>query len=591
MSQPPPPPGNPPPYGGAGGAVPPPPSQPDNPYASPPPPGQNPYAAPTQPAFPQQQPPPPPQPQQPRQPPQQPPPAPAPGYGYPGPQPPQPGQGYAQPGYGQQQYGQTPPPAGPYGYPQQAPAPQYGQQPPYGGQPPYGQPGIPGGGGSKNKLVIIVAAVVAAVLVIGGGVYFATKGGGKDDPKPQANSGGTSGGPSTAAHKSQLDFKWDKDADTVAEKDNLKDELGVWFTDKYVVKNQINQVVGYDIGTGAQAWAIPAAAGSDCTAARDAYHDMTAIQYGADCGKIMAIDLASGKMLWTAQLPGGDSSPSYRDAEMAVSGDSVGITWGEGSAGYQLSAQKTLWQSGDGDSGDNCRDDGYAGGAQFVAVLDCGYDTSYKVQVVDPANAGAAKWTWAAPEGLRVTAVVSTDPVVVLLGTQDTIYTDVASLVDGRLQSRVSLGTKKYRIDDDGIEVQSVHDVLVDKDTVYLTLAGDTAGEGKVLSGIVAFNLSDGKQKWVAKPADNYDITGIGFQDGKVLGYEAPSYDKPGKLVTLDPGDGTMTTYATLGSDAYNKLDSFGDERYMVWHDNVLYLASKTVYAGETGQKYLVVYG
>lgn len=584
MSQPPPPPGNPPPYGGSGGAVPPPPSQPDNPYASPPPPGQNPYAAPTQPAFPQQPP-------QQSQHPQQPPP-PAPGYGYPGPQPPQPGQGYAQPGYGQPQYGQPPTQAGPYGYPQQTPPPQYGQQPPYGGQPPYGQqPGGPGGG-SKNKLVVIVAAVVAAVLVIGGGVYFATKGGnGKDDPKPQANSGGTSGGPSTAAHNSQMSFKWDKNADTVAKKDNLKDALGIWFTDKYVVKNQINQVVGYDIGTGAQAWAIPAPSGSECTAARDSYHDMTAIQYGAKCDKVMAINLAEGKMLWSTDLPGGDISPDFGYAQMAVSGDAVGITWGEGSVGYQLSAQKTLWQSGDGDNGDNCKDDGYAGGAQFVAVLNCGYDTSYKVQLVDPAKSGAPKWTWAAPDGLRVTAVVSTDPVVVLLGTQDTIFTDVASIVDGRLQSRVSLGTKKYRIDEDGIEAQSVHDVLVDKDTVYLTLAGDTGGAGKVLSGIVAFNLSDGKQKWVAKPTDNYDITGIGFQDGKVLGYEEPSYDKPGKLVTLDPASGAMTTYATLSSDAYDKLESFGDARYLVWHDNALYLASKTVYSGETGQKYVVVYG
>ncbi|WP_435173982.1 PQQ-binding-like beta-propeller repeat protein [Actinacidiphila sp. bgisy145] len=587
MSQPPPPPGNPPPYGSSGGAVPPPPSQPDNPYASPPPPGQNPYAAPTQPAFPQQQ--------APQPPPPPPPAAPAPGYGYPGPPPQQPaaGQGYGQPGYGQQPppgqpgYGQQPPP-GPYGYPQQAPPPQYGQQP-YGGQPPYGmQPGGPGTGGSKNKLFVIVAAVVAAVLVIGGGVYLATRGGGKDNPDPQASSSGPSGGPTTAAHKSELDFKWDKDADTVAEKDNLKDSLGIWFTDKYVVKNQIGKVVGYDATTGAQAWTIPAAGGSDCTAARDSYQDMTAIQYGAKCDKIMAIDLATGKSLWTATLPGTTSTFTY--AEMAVSGDAVGITWGEGSVGYKLSDQTKLWQAGDGDSGDNCRDSGYAGGAQFVAVLDCDYDAAYKVQVVDPAKSGAPKWTWNAPDGLRVSAVVSTDPVVVLLGTEDTTYTDVASLVDGKLQSRVSLGTKKYHVDDDGIEVQSVHNVLVDKDTVYLTLDGATSGSGNVLSGIAAFNLSDGKQKWVAKPTGNYDITGIGFQDGKVLGYEEPQYDKAGRLVTLDPSSGAISTYATLGSDAYQRLESVGDSRYLVWHDGVLYLASKTVYAGESGQKYLVTY-
>jgi hypothetical protein len=560
--------------------VPPPPPQQDNPYATPPPPGQNPYATPAQPAFPQQ---PPQQPQQPSA---------APGYGYPGP-PPQ--QGYGQPGYGQPPgypaagppgYGQPPPPQqpGPYGYPQQTPPP-YGGQPQYAGQPPYGGPAAPPAR-SGNRLKIIVAAVVAAVLVIGGGVWFATKGGGSPDkPGPQANSGGTSGGPTTAAtHRSELSFKWDKDADTVANKDNLKDALGIWFTAKYVVKNQIGQVVGYDLGTGAKAWSIPAESGRECTAARDAYHDMTAIQYGAKCDKVMAIDLDTGKVLWSVQLPGDETDFNF--TEMAVSGDAVGIDWTEGSIGYKLSDKTVLWQSGD----DDCEDDGYAGGAAFVAVVECNYDSVYKVQVIDPTNSGASKWSWTAPSGTEVNAVVSTDPVVVLLGTESTSYTDLATIVNGKLQSRISLGTNKYRIDDDGTEKQSVHDVLVDKDTVYLTLDSE-AGGGKLLSGIAAFNISDGSPKWVAKPSGDTDLAAVGFQDGKVVGYEPPGYDTAGKVVTLDPGSGAISTYATLDSDAYRRLETGMDEDYNVWHGGSLYFVSKTIYSGEAGQKYLVVYG
>lgn len=550
MSQPPPPPGNPPRFGTSDGSVPPPspqtpppppgyghpaqstPPPAGNPYAAPVPPGQNPYAA--QPPFPQEQ--------FPRQrapyPPQQ--------------------QGYAPQG-------------------------------PYGGQPYQSAP--PAGRRSNNKLVAVVAAAVAAVLVIGGGVYLATKGGGDDPkPEPQADSGGTSGGTDTATarpHSSALSFKWDKDADQVAAKDNLKDALGIWFTDKYVVKNEIGKVVAYDAATGTEAWTVPAPARGDCTAARDTYDNLAAVQYGPNCEKIMVIDLAAGREKWSATLPGGVGKRTDFDySEMAISGDTVGVDWLEGSIAYRLSDRKELWRSGDGD----CEDDGYAGGKQFVAVVNCDYRT-YKVQVIDPARNGAAKWSWQAPVGTKVSAIVSTDPVVVLLGTEGETFTDVATIAGGRLRSRVSLGTDKYDISDDGTEKQAVHNVLVSSDTLYLSLRSKSDGNGQVLSGIVAFDLADGRQRWVAKPDSKHGITGLDFQDGKLLAYEPADYDVRGRLVTLDPATGAITPYATFPADAYDRLDSSALRSYYVWHAGMFFITTKTVYAGSGGQKYLTVFG
>lgn len=585
MSQPPPPPGNPPPPpGGYGYPAPAPGPAGDNPppapggWAVPPaapvPPAQNPYAAPTQPAFPAAQPPPPGQPAPPQGPPQAPPPAP--GYGYPGAQ----QQPYGQQPYGQQPYGQpypqTPPPAPGYGYPGQQP-------PPYQGAP-------AGGGRGANRMVVIVAAVVAAVLVVAGGVYFATKGGGKDNkagPTPSSHATGTGGGKSTAAgHNPDLAFKWDKTADPVAQKDNLKDALGIWFTDKYVVKNEIDKVVAYDMTTGAAAWTIPAPSRGDCTAARDTYQDKAAIQYGPTCNKVMVIDLAAGKPLWTQDLPGASGRKTEFDySEMAISGDTVGIDWLDGSIGYRISDQTKLWQSGNG----NCEDDGYAGGKQFVAVVNCDYRT-YKVQVIDPAKNGAAKWTWEAPTGTEVNAIVSTDPVVVLLGTEGTTYTDVAVLANGRLQSRVSLGTDKYHVDDDGTEKQAVHNIQVSQDTLYLTMSAKN-GDKQPTSGIAAFNLSDGRQKWVAKPSGNREITAMDFADGKLLAYEPPDYDVQGLLVTLDPATGAISPYSSFPQDAYDKLGMASLHSYYVWHNGQFYVVGKTVYAGESDQKYLIVFG
>jgi hypothetical protein len=445
-------------------------------------------------------------------------------------------------------------------------------------------------------MVMIIAAVVAAVLVVGGGVYLATKGGG-DDKKPQASSGGTSGGDKTGTGTPKpqgptaLSFKYDVNADKVAEKDNLKDVLGMWFTDKYVVKNEIGKVVAYDLDTGAQAWTLAAPSSGQCAAARDSYNNIAAIQYGANCEKVMAINLTTGAALWSKNLPGGTGDKSDFDyTQMAISGDAVGIDWLSGSIAYRLSDQKVLWQGGDGD----CEDDGYAGGKQFVGVVNCDYKT-YKVQVIDPADNGAAKWSWTAPAGTEVNAIVSTDPVVVLLGTEGTTYTDVAVLDNGRMRSRISLGTEKYDIDDDGTDEQSVHNVLVGADgTVYLSLNGRSDANGQVLGGIVAFDTSAAaaKQKWVAKPADKRDITGLDLVDGKVLAYEPPDYDAKGKLVTLDPATGAISPYATFPDDAYDHLDLAGMHAYPVWHDGKFLIANNTIYASTSSdEKYLICYG
>jgi hypothetical protein len=606
MSQPPPPPGNPPEFGKSDGAVPPPPGPPqtpppppggygypapgaapggpqtpppppgggygypasppppvpgqpvaDNPYAQPVPPAQNPYAqAPTQPAFPAAQ-------------------APAQG-GFPPPQtpppPPYPSQGqgqqpYGQPAYGQPAYGQVPP-QGPYGY----------QQMPY--------QGGPGGGGrpNRNKLLAIIAGAVAAVLVIVGGVYFATKGG--DDPKPKPTAQSSSGGPTQAQHPTELSYAWSKPADKVAKKDNLKNAFGIWFSGTYVVKEQIGKVVAYDVATGNPVWTLAAPSRGDCAAAKDTYQNLAAIQYGPSCNQIMVFDLTTGTTKWTANLPGGDGSATDFDySQMAISGDTVGVDWLSGSIAYRLTTQKVLWQGGNG----NCEDDGYAGGAQFVVVVNCDYKT-YKVQVVDPDNSGKAKWSWSAPSGFEVKAVVSTDPVVVLLDTENgtALATDVVVLAGGRMQSRISLGTDKYDISLGDNGVQDVHDILVSKDTVYLTLRSQGDSKGQVLSGIVAFNTADGKQKWVAKPADKQAVMSLDFlPDGQILALEPPDYEVQGKLITVDPATGAMKPYATFAEGSGDHMDLSDLENYPYWHDGHFYVASHTIYEGND-EMYLI---
>ncbi|MFI0937927.1 YncE family protein [Streptomyces sp. NPDC021020] len=591
MSQPPPPPGTPPEFGKSDAAVPPPPGPPQSPQTPPPPPGGYGYPAPGAPQTP-------------------PPPAPGGGYGYPAPgapQTPPPGgpNPYAQPvPPGQNPYAQAPTQAA-FQVPPQTPPPYPGAQQPYPGQPQYGQtpppgpygyqtpapypgaPGGPGGARNNNKMIAIIAAVVAVALIAVVAVYFATKSDGGDDPKPKPTpTASGSKGPTEAPHSSEIQFAWDKPADTVAKKDNLKRIPGIWFTDKLVVKQEINKVVGYDIATGNQEWTLAAPAGDDCSSAKDTYQDFAAIQYGPTCNQIMVFNLATGAAKWTATLPGG-SGGDFDYSQMAISGDTVGVDWLEGSIAYRISTQKVLWQGGNG----NCEDDGYAGGAQFVVVVNCDFKT-YKVQVVDPENAGKAKWSWQAPSGFEVKAVVSTDPVVVVLDTQngDALATDVVTLADGKMLSRISLGTDKYDISlgDNGVE--DVHNILVSKDTVYLTLRSQGDSKGQVLSGIVAFNTADGKQKWVAKPPSKQAVVGLDFlPDGRILAAEPPDYDVNGQLDVIDPATGAIQKYASFADGTEDKVGDMSDlEGYMYWHNGHFFYSCHTVYESNDDQKYLV---
>ncbi|UWE08584.1 PQQ-like beta-propeller repeat protein [Actinacidiphila bryophytorum] len=483
------------------------------------------------------------------------------------------------------------PPPGPYHDPREAD----GTEPPFHARPvppeqnPYARPVPPPAAARRTRGRAVLAAAVA-LLLAGVGVYALAKRAPGHRSGPAA-AGGTGAGLATAGrpYRPDLGYLWNKPADPVAAEDGQYDTLGLWFVGRYAVKNEIGKVVAYDIDTGARAWSIPAPGRRDCSAARDSYAGLAAVQYGTSCEKVMVIDLAAGKVRWTVTLPGGTGGRlDFAFSEMAISRDTLAVDWLTGSAGYRLSDHRPLWHSGYDAS---CNTDGYAGGARLVSVVNCNA-RAYEVELLDPARNGAATWKWSAPGGTVVSAVVSTDPVIVMTGTQGVPYRDVIALDDtGHQRWRISLGSDKYHIDSDGNELQAVHNVLVGGDAVYLSLGRDSAGQDRSIAGIVAFGLADGKQRWSAKSDALHSITAIGFQDGKLLAYEPPDPLARGWLVTVDPATGAIRRYATLPVDSYRRLGQLVMRSYPLWHNGSLYIAARSVYATSGDQAYLVALG
>ncbi|WEH17447.1 PQQ-binding-like beta-propeller repeat protein [Streptomyces sp. VNUA24] len=548
----------PPPAGGFGAPAPPP--------QGPPAPGPG-YGYPQ--APPAQQTPPP------AQPPQGPPPAQGPGYGYPQTPPPQPGYGYpGQPG----PYGQPQP--GPYGqHPQPGP---YGQQPPgpYGYQPPtmamHPQVGQPAGKKKVNATAIIItAAVVAIALIVGGGVlYTSTSGGddtgkkdtassegttgGKDDTKGDdggSSSGGSSSGgvevPTEAQEKAPgsaaAKILFQVPAHEVKEKLTIDSVKGSWLTKTTYAKSALNKIVGYEPDTGKTKWTLDLT-GQTCAGSREITTEGIAVVVTESakrknnddrqpCTEVTAFNVETGKEVWTKSAD--TSGEKVPFGEVTISGTTVAAAGGYGGgAAFDVNSGKVLWSPKVGE----CTDEGYAGGAQLIAVRKCGdYGSeTFQIQLLDP-RSGSVKWTYKVPSGIQRAKIISTKPVVfgVVTGSDVPLTgtTDIFSLDDsGKLRAKISIPDDKYDYECPVRGVWACRGIYVGNDKVYMpTKNHDGTGSYSSTNEIVSFSLATGKSTGDRVDAgDDYDLFPIRMDGPNIIAYKDGPYDKGAQIVSID---------------------------------------------------------
>ncbi|WP_031068763.1 PQQ-binding-like beta-propeller repeat protein [Streptomyces sp. NRRL S-118] len=590
MSQPPPPPPNqpptppqggfgapqdPPPQGGFGAPTPPPPGGFGGPT---PPPGQPPaYGYPQAP-----------------QPPQTPPPGQPEGYGYPqAPQPPQ-----------------TPPPGQPqgYGFPQAPgqPGPYPGQVP---GQQPYGygypgapvqQPATPQGGGRKlsTQMQIIIAAAVAVVLIIAGGVWFAMGddgGKGADAKGTTGTTGGGKGGGGGGGTAADGPGKEKAPANTASkvafQKPHpkvtyLTNVVGSWVTDKAYVKTGINSIVAYDLDKGTELWTIPLP-GQVCAASRHTEGNRTAIAFEPakatppknfqPCSEVGAIDLSTGKLLWSKSVTGGQGGDDKaRFTEVTVGAGTVAAGGTDGGAAWDLATGKERWKPQV--NAEQCYDMGYGGGAGLVAARKCGpYDQQYVIiQNLDPAT-GAPLSQFKMPTGVEYASVVSTKPLVVAADVGDSAgdgsgISDFFSIDEktGKLKAKIAVDADRFAAECDVTEVESCIKVAVGNGRIYLpTEDHEGSGEYGQTNEIVSFELATGKPTSDKSDAgDRYSMFPLRMDGGNILAYKEPPYDKGGQIVSIDGATMKQTVLMeNPGEESVRRAES----SFSVGHSEMLF--------------------
>ncbi|NLU69996.1 hypothetical protein [Streptomyces sp. HNM0574] len=567
------------------------------------------------------QPPPPPPGQPPNQPPNQPPPggfggpqdpsAGGPSYGYPQqPGAPQPGSSpHSQPtqpgmpaqpgpppqggGYGYPQQG--PPPGGAFGAPQQPGppfgAPQAGPPGMYPGMPGPGFPGGPGktgGGNSGAKVAAIIAVAVVLVVAVGIGGWLVLSG---DDGGNTTATGGTSG-TGTGGGGAEAEQLIDVKAPTVSEVTNVS---GGWLVGDVFAKSSATEIVGTSVTDGSRAWTIPLKGGI-CAASQEKTDDgkVALVAKGstasdANCDRLVLVDLTRHKVEWDKPLP---NRPSRSNDNVTISGDTVATAWIGGAAGYRVSSGQQIWKAKD-DA--QCEDQGYAGGEELYAVVQCGhsFDSSqkYTVEKLDPAT-GKSQGRFQAPKGVQSVRVASTDPLVVVVGAGESTPTDVMTVGDDhKLKARISLGDRYNK--PCGTEVQSCFGMAVGEDEVYLSTT-EHAGSGEAgrrTNEIMAFDMDSGKTKWKSEAGEDRQIVPFTVEDGKVLGYKLPGYQQGGEIVSVTPGSGAQKTLLRMpksevgqGEQAFS-LSTYSVRQPILFEDGKLFLQEKLVSEPRAGSQ------
>jgi outer membrane protein assembly factor BamB len=299
---------------------------------------------------------------------------------------------------------------------------------------------------------------------------------------------------------------------------------GVWTTGGSLIRVRADEIVSYQAGTGREQWtlAVPGAGAACAVSAQAAQAPGQAatglIGYGGAggaCDHVLAVDLGTGRQLWSRQVAAGWTGDQGTGFVAAGGDTAVAVTAGA-ALGYDLRTGAPRWTAL---TPAGCSDQTVAAAQRSVVVLAaCGQD--FDVIGLDPAS-GSQLWITPVPEpaaGYQF-AILSADPVVVddlLPGTRpvDHVLTFGA---DGRLQSTIPAG------DLDTSYYQGSGPEVVVSDGL---LAGVTRPSGGY-SDVVAFRLSDGRRQWLVPVPGN--VVSLRQDGGQLLAVDqsqpAPALD------------------------------------------------------------------
>ncbi|MEU5957787.1 PQQ-binding-like beta-propeller repeat protein [Streptomyces sp. NPDC047525] len=417
----------------------------------------------------------------------------------------------------------------------------------------------------RRRLIGVIAAVLVVVLCAGGGfLWFGTGGSTPDDGKADAAPQGRLDVRETveerpATTRGQMAFRFSVDDMSPGEE---YETPGTWATDKILAKGINRTLVGFKIGkdasTGDETWRTPLA-GPICGLTRHVtVEGRTAVLHRskndpeAPCDHVAFVDIDTGEKVWEKEFPTSGTVFGQDPTSVSLTHGTVAVTWGNGSAGYDMDTGDRLWRKA---RVSGCEHAGLAGGRGLLMLLACVHtkDTTYQVQKLNP-RTGDAKWTYLVADGVKGVNLLSAEPAVIAPAAGDIQVTHLISLDDrGKRRATIGLEGGHYVVNCDtatGFDaVDSCPSTVVSGDQVFVMSREDPHGDMvNNANRIVSFDLATGKTVKKFESGNDQLLYPLRMSGDQLLAYrESSDRITPMGVVSLNPRTGKETPYFFFG--------------------------------------------
>jgi outer membrane protein assembly factor BamB len=484
---------------------------------------------------------------------------------------------------------------------------------------------VPTSGGWRPGRLVIAATIAALIAVVGtvGGLLKSSGGGGQSGTRAVQDWAAAVDDGGAAQELWRIPQGITPDVQAAGDH---------WVTDTHLVRRLPGRVVSYDLATGEVAWELPLSgnAEDDCPSSQQQSGNRVALLRAVEgednnCGTVIVVDIATGREVFTTEIPPIERTEVTTTDVPVVIGDFVLVGSRAGGHLFNIDTGKHVAVGEEG----RCREDAYAVVDDvLVARVSCRERPPGSDVVLSGLRAYNAdldeQWSWQArPQGpkdlLEVRSVLSVEPLVVELyraGT-DTIETvrvvreanEVAPLLS---RPRGANDESRYLspCDERGIAHCNQSRILDGK--LILTTIPEQINPGtdgayagmestEFRNELVAIDLGTGAEAWRTGMVDGRAMHLVPATDGSVVAYQsANANDVPGLLLSVDAATGAVSPLLPVAEEAHDDdelrrhLGSGmfgGDNQQAVWADGRFVIFRMVHRAQNIGEVETVAFG
>jgi outer membrane protein assembly factor BamB len=294
--------------------------------------------------------------------------------------------------------------------------------------------------------------------------------------------------------------------------------VGAWASGGSLIRVRVDEAVSYDAATGASQWTLPMP-GLDvaCSVSgTSSSGSIGLIAYGqgsTTCDHVMAVNLASGRQVWSDPVQDLYSGSSPTGALAVAAGTAIVLT-DDGIAGVNATSGAQRWTLAPPTGCTFQQLAALSGSVVALAACDGGYD----IVGIDQ-KGGKAAWRHhvAEPSDGYQFQILSADPVVIsddLTGPRGTstvrVFGPDGSVTSAFSVSGIPLGSGTVALNTASTSGFGVRVAVADGMLVGVTDPGDGGGDA-----IVGYRLADGTRRWLVDTPD--EVNDVALSGGELV--------------------------------------------------------------------------